>query len=351
MDDIAGRLLIWYQKNKRDLPWRRAHDPYAILVSEMMLCQTTVDTVLGYYDAFMARFPDVFALAAASEQAVLSTWQGLGYYNRARNLHKTAKQVKEASGGEFPKTYSGLTALPGVGAYIAGAVMSIAYNEPCPAVDGNVLRVISRLDGIVEDIASPSVRASIIARVREMMPKDHAGDFTQALMELGALVCRPQSPDCGDCPVKSRCAAYRQGVADKLPVRKQKSRPRAVKLWAVAALTPRSVLLEYRGHETLLANMWGLPVIEKKKGVSPESVMREKYALPLESSGETIGHVSHVFTHRRWEMDIICFRLDKEEAAEGLEWVRWEGLEDKPIPTAFKKAIDVIITDLERSGL
>ena len=346
-DHCTNDILKWYGKNKRDLPWRQTRDPYAILVSEMMLCQTTVDTVLKYYDKFMARFPDVSALASASEDAVLSAWQGLGYYSRTRHLHEAAKQT--AIAGTFPQTYEALKALPGIGDYIAGAVMSIAYDAPYPAVDGNVMRVIARLDGIAEDITSPSVRRQIARRVQEMMPPQNRGDFTQALMEMGALVCRPVSPDCAACPIRPQCKAYRQGIADKLPVKKPKSRPSTVNLWAVAVTTPRALLLEYRVNETLLKRMWGLPVIEKENGKTPEMLMSQKYAITLEN-GEMAGHVTHVFTHRRWEMDVIRFRLRKEAPVKGLEWVGWDELKDKPIPTAFQKVMDVLKKDDERNG-
>ena len=347
-DKRTNALLKWYNKNKRDLPWRHTRDPYAILVSEMMLQQTTVETVLRYYDAFLLQFPDVYKLSAASEEAVLSAWQGLGYYSRARNLHRSAKIVAEEFGGSFPQTYEDVIALPGVGAYIVGAVMSIAFDVPYPAVDGNVLRVLSRLDGIMGDVTSPAVRKDITARVQKMIPMKHAGDFTQSLMELGALVCRPVAPRCAVCPVGTYCTAYKKGIADQLPVKKKKARTQTVKLWAVAVTAPRSVLMQYRAGETLLKNMWGLPVIEKKKDVSLLSELKKRYALDM-INGKKAGHVTHVFTHRRWEMDVVHFEIKDEIAVQGLEWIRWENLKDKPIPTAFKKVMDTLQKDMRRS--
>ena len=215
----TAKLLSWYRENRRDLPWRKTSDVYAVLVSEMMLQQTTVETVLGYYERFLERFPDVQTLAAADEEEVLAAWKGLGYYSRARNLHRLAKQVA-AEDGVFPGTLEGWQKLPGVGPYIAGAVTSIALGLPHAAVDGNVLRVFSRADGIEDDIMLPQTRKRVEALVRALMPHDATSDFTQALMELGALVCRPVSPDCNLCPVADGCVARERGIVDKLPVKK-----------------------------------------------------------------------------------------------------------------------------------
>ena len=244
--------------------------------------------------------------------------------------------------GELPATYAGWIQLPGVGPYIAGAVLSIAYHQPFPAVDGNVLRVIARIDGIREDIAQPSVRRKTADRVAEMMPREHAGDFTQALMEMGALVCTPADPDCKNCPVRGACAAYRQGEVGQIPFKKPKARPRPVKLWVIAAQTEHSILLEYRRHYNLLGNMWGLPVFEQKKGDKPETLAYHKYLLHLQE-GRHIGHVSHTFTHQRWEMDVIGYHLPGETDTKGeLEWVSREQLAGKPIPVAFQKVLTII---------
>ena len=338
-------LLAWYRGHRRELPWRGSRDPYAVLVSEMMLQQTRVETAVDYYTAFMRRFPDAAALARADEAQVLSCWQGLGYYGRARRLHETAKRVA-ARGGAFPDTYDELRALPGIGPYIAGAVMSIAYDQPCPAVDGNVLRVMSRFFGLRGDISRAPVREDIEARVRQLMPPRHAGDFSQALMELGALVCRPSGADCEACPVAADCAALRENAVQEIPVKKAKAKVRTERLSAAVVHTPKAVLMQYRREETLLAGMWGLPVFEERENLVQR--MCEKHHIHL-APGCHIGHVSHVFTHRRWEVDVVSFALPKRAAAGELEWVDWEQIDCKPIPTAFKKILDIVSKERRRT--
>ena len=352
MSDPGKDVLAWYHRNKRDLPWRKTHDPYAVLVSEMMLQQTTVETVLRYYDTFMARFPDVFALGMANEETVLNCWQGLGYYRRARNLHRTARIVAEEYGGRFPQTYEEISKMPGIGPYIAGAVMSIAYDQPYPAVDGNVLRVISRLYGITEDVTKQSVKNEIETRVKEMMLPESAGDyrgprrgmplrgdFTQALMELGALVCRPGVPDCTACPWHGYCVAQAKGIANELPVKKAKKKPRPVALWASVVMAPGNVLLEHRGSETLLGQMWGVPVFEKHDDVSPDVLVRERLGIDV-GKGQMIGQVTHVFTHQRWEMDVVCYILDYPSDTP-FRWIAWDRIGEVPIPAAFLKVLDI----------
>lgn len=333
-------ILNWYWSNKRDLPWRKTNDPYAVLVSEMMLQQTRVDTVISYYHRFIDKFPDVNVLAQADETEVLAMWQGLGYYSRARNLHKLAKQVAQ-KGSVFPDSYEGWRELPGVGPYIAGAVMSIAYNIPQPAVDGNVLRVISRIDASRVDIMSITARKEVIARVMEMIPEGHAGDFTQALMELGALVCKPTSPNCEACPVKETCKAYIQGVTDVIPVKKPKKKPITVKLYALAVCTNDSILLEKRKDEGLLAKMWGLPVVEKHKDMSAADAYQNFFGAVCE--GIILGHITHGFTHQRWEMEVVLFEAERPvDSNDRMEWIRFDELKNKPIPTAFKKVLGVV---------
>lgn len=339
--NITDLLLKWYDENKRDLPWRRTSEPYAVLVSEMMLQQTRVDTVIGYYREFMRQFPNVYVLASASETDVLNAWKGLGYYSRARNLHRAAKLVVRHMDGVFPLTLEGWRELPGVGAYIAGAVMSIAMGQPCAAVDGNVLRVISRIDGLRGDIASPAARKDVEARVQRLMPQDRTSDFTQALMELGALVCKPTSPECSHCPVASRCSALAQGLVQQIPVKTPKKAPRKVEIIVAAVVCASSLLMEHRDEDVLLAGMWGLPVVDIKEGTSPEVLMKERFALEL-SKGLQIGHACHVFTHQRWEMDIRHYHIDKLcVVPENMEWIPIEDIDQKPVPKAFQKAIDI----------
>lgn len=336
---VQQELLGWYESNKRDLPWRKASGVYAVLVSEMMLQQTRVDTVIGYYERFMARFPNAAALAAASEDEVLHAWQGLGYYRRARNLHAATKMVTE-NGGVFPQTQKEWLRLPGVGHYIAGAVMSIAQGLQQPAVDGNVLRVIARLMGSKDDIALPATRKVTEKIVRGMMPKGRPGDFTQALMELGALVCTPASPKCADCPLTLYCAAYRGGTTQDIPVKTKKARPKTVRLWAAAVIFGECILLEQRG-EGLLGGMWGVPVAAREDGSADDALSRQA-GLTL-YGGTHIGRVVHVFTHQRWEMDVMRYDVSGKACTdETLEWVRIDSLGSKAVPTAFKKVLALL---------
>ncbi len=338
---MKDKLLAWYDTNKRDLPWRRRGGAYAVLVSEMMLQQTTVETVLRYYEPFLQRFPDVHALAAADEQEVLACWKGLGYYSRARNLHRIARLVVNECGGEFPESFSAWRKLPGVGPYMAGAVMSIAFGKAYPAVDGNVLRVISRAFALREDIASPAARKQTEAIVSAMMTEENAGDFTQALMELGALVCRPVSPDCAACPWQKDCAALREGIVDELPVKKPRAKVKSVALWAALIESDNEVLLHYRAGDTLLGRLWGLPVADKQEGAAAETAFFKKYGIQL-THGEAVMHAAHVFTHQRWEMDVVRYKLKKELKPDHSEWefVSWESIDEKPIPTAFMRILN-----------
>ena len=340
---MRDKLLDWYHKNKRDLPWRRRGGAYAVLVSEMMLQQTTVETVLRYYEPFLHRFPNVQALAAADEQAVLACWKGLGYYSRARNLHRIAKLVLSEYGGTFPDSHEQWLSFPGVGPYMAGAVMSIAFGKAYPAVDGNVLRVISRAFALREDITSPAARKQTEGLVRAMMTDESAGDFTQALMELGALICRPASPDCAVCPWQADCAALREGIVSELPVRKPRAKVKTVALWAALIETEDKVLLHYRSGETLLGRLWGLPVAEKSDDQTPEALFAQKYGIEL-TGGESAGHAVHVFTHQRWEMDVVRYHAKDKIKRDDSEWefVSWESIDEKPIPTAFMRILNTV---------
>ncbi len=334
-------FLNWYRKNKRDLPWRKRSDPYAVLVSELMLQQTRVDTVIAYYNAFMARFPDVFALANADEADVLHAWQGLGYYSRARNLHKLAQEVVEV-GGVFPTTYHEWQKLPGVGRYIAGAVMSIAQGQVQSAVDGNVLRVISRIDGCTDDISLPASRKKIESRVSALMPTDNTSDFTQALMELGALVCKPTSPLCADCPLRENCTAFKEGTTAQIPVKSPKRKPQRVMLWALAIICGEYILLKQRGDKELLAKMWGVPVFERTDDDFETASIENLLDLKLPRAKD-IGCVTHVFTHRLWEMRVQQFYADDfAKPAGNWEWVSFDALPTKAIPTAFAKVLNLV---------
>ncbi|WP_127463044.1 A/G-specific adenine glycosylase, partial [Paenibacillus elgii] len=260
---FSTELLSWYRRHKRDLPWRRSRNPYHIWVSEIMLQQTRVDTVIPYFNRFMDKFPTVEALAEAPEDEVLKAWEGLGYYSRARNLQSAVREVKERYGGVVPDTKEEVSSLKGVGPYTTGAILSIAYNKPEPAVDGNVMRVLSRYFLIEDDIMKGSTRVSMEKLAQELIPEGAAGDFNQALMELGALVCTPKSPSCLTCPVMAHCAGRAAGVEESLPVKTKAKPPRPERRYAVviegAAEHAGRVLIRQRPAEGLLARLWELP--------------------------------------------------------------------------------------------
>lgn len=260
---FSRELLAWYNRSKRDLPWRRHRNPYYIWVSEIMLQQTRVDTVIPYFHRFIDKFPTVEALADAPEEDVLKCWEGLGYYSRARNLQSAAREVKEQYGGEVPADRKAVSDLKGVGPYTTGAILSIAYNQPEPAVDGNVMRVLSRYFLIEEDIMKGSTRAFMEGLVVELIPEGEASNFNQALMELGALVCTPKSPQCLTCPVMEHCAGRIAGMEESLPV-KTKAKPprpeyRSVALVEGVGAEKGKILIRQRPSEGLLARMWELP--------------------------------------------------------------------------------------------
>lgn len=321
---FSQHLLEWYMRNKRDLPWRRHRNPYYIWVSEIMLQQTRVDTVIPYFHRFIERFPTVEDLADAPEQDVLKCWEGLGYYSRARNLQTAAKQVKELHGGQVPDDKQSVFALKGVGPYTAGAVLSIAFNKPEPAVDGNVMRVLSRYFLIEEDIMKGSTRSFMEGLVVELIPEGRASDFNQALMELGALVCTPKSPHCLTCPVMEHCSARLEGVEESLPVKTKAKPPRPE--FRVVALVEGSgehagkVLIRQRPQEGLLARMWELPhvqVPQSRSGRLPDEPAMDILAGALLEEGITArptGYMmdaEHTFSHIHWNLQVYSCREEE----------------------------------------
>lgn len=279
---FSRELLVWYRANRRDLPWRRNKDPYRIWVSEIMLQQTRVDTVIPYYNRFMERFPTVQALAEAPEEEVLKCWEGLGYYSRARNLQAGAKEVMRLHGGSIPDDVTAVAALKGVGPYTRGAIMSIAFNRSEPAVDGNVMRVLSRYMCLDDDIAKSSTRVRMELLAQSLIPEGAAGDFNQGLMELGALICTPKSPGCLICPVMAHCAGRLAGREKELPI-KTKAKPPRPEL-RLAALVEGSgehagrILVRQRPDSGLLAKMWELPHILSASAEAPPARKRGRPA-------------------------------------------------------------------------
>ena len=311
-------LLEWYRVCKRDLPWRRMRNPYTALVAELMLQQTRVEAVKERYVQFLEAFPTPEVLAAASEEEVLKLWEGLGYYSRARNLHKAAKVIAEHG---FPQTFEGVRALPGVGDYTAGAVCSIALGLPAPAVDGNVLRVLSRLYADDSNIDDAATKPAYAALLREAYPADTA-DFCEALMELGAIVCVPNgAPLCGECPWKTLCRAHLSGMEDAYPVRKEKKARRIVEATVCVLKCGEKYALEKRPEKGLLAGLWQFPFFE---GNVPD------FGKPIAEK-----HAKHIFTHVEWRM--TGKRIDVCEELPPYTWVTAQELREKyAVPSAFK---------------
>lgn len=342
---IATDLLCWYDTAKRDLPWRRDKDPYRIWVSEIMLQQTRVETVIPYYERFIREFPDIYALAEALEDKVVKCWEGLGYYSRVRNLHTAVKEVATAYGGKVPDNPREFRTLPGVGDYTAGAVMSIAYDLPVAAVDGNVLRVFSRLVAIHEPVDMPLIKRGIAKLVKEMIPPGRAGDFNQALMELGALVCIPSNPRCDRCPIAQNCAGYQQGIAADLPNKRREKAPRKEMRVAGLLCQEDTFLIVQRPGTGLLAGLWEFPGCEVRNGeTEPEALERLLLGWGLAVNGmEKFWDVSHTFSHIHWDVGVYFVQWSvkmQENIQPNRAWVTLEQMKDYAFPRVFKKIIE-----------
>jgi A/G-specific adenine glycosylase len=308
---LRASLLRWYRRHRRDLPWRRTRDPWAIWVSEAMLQQTRVETVIPYYERFLHRFPDVGTLARADLEDVLGLWAGLGYYSRARHLHGAARVVMERFGGRIPGSAEELRTLPGVGRYTAGALASIAFDRPEPVLDGNVTRVLARLHGIREDVGRPAVQARLWDEAASLARGPQPGDLNQALMELGARVCTPRRPDCPGCPVAAACRARRAGEVEAIPRPRRRPAPRRVRAVAVLVVRRGRVLAVRRAETGLLGGLWELPGSEIGARERPERALGPalEAATGLAVRGvEPLGVVTHLFTHRRVETHVFRAR-------------------------------------------
>ena len=332
---LPERLLEWYAAGHRDLPWRRDREPYHVWLSEVMLQQTRVEAVKGYYRRFLAELPDIPALAACPPDRLAKLWEGLGYYSRMRNLQKAAQVIVSAHGGVFPREYDAIRALPGVGDYTAGAIASICFGLPEPAVDGNVLRVLSRVTDDAAPVTDAAVKREYAARLREIYPAGRCGDFTQSLMELGATVCGPNSqPQCALCPLASLCLARANGTALLRPVKAPKKEKRTEEKTVFILRCGTRIAVRRRPEQGLLAGLWELPNVDGKCSAQQALAQAERWGVhPRElcrSSEKT-----HIFTHIRWELR--GFYIECAEAAPLFTWgdpARFR--QDIALPTAFR---------------
>ena len=332
---LPGALLPWYEENRRDLPWRKDKDPYHIWVSEIMLQQTRVEAVKGYYARFLQVLPTVSDLAKADDELLHKLWEGLGYYSRVRNLKKAAGQIMERHGGVFPAGHAQVSDLAGIGPYTAGAVCSIAFNLPTPAVDGNVLRLISRLTDDDTPIDKPAYRKQITENLASIYP-DRAGDFTQALMELGATICGPnRKPDCHLCPCKAFCLGYQNGTAEDLPVKKAKPQRRQEDKTVFILSCDGFYALRKRPDKGLLAGLWEFPNVTGKLDMKAAVSEVEKSGLKVK---EVIRQVEkkHVFTHVEWGMSGVY--LEVKEKTGDYVWLSADQISGQmALPTAFRQ--------------
>ena len=331
MENIAPALLDWFYANRRILPFREDPTPYHVWLSEIMLQQTRVSAALPYYERFLAALPDIPALAGCEEEKLHKLWEGLGYYSRVRNLQKAAKIVCTQYGGQLPADYNALLALPGIGEYTAGAIASISFGLPVPAVDGNVLRVFARLYNDPRLVTDPQVKREFTARVMEHQPPAKAGDYNQALMELGALVCVPNgAPLCEQCPLASLCEARRAGTALELP---HKAAPKARRIEPVTVVLAEDAeerfLLQQRPQKGLLAGLWQ-PLLWEGEALSAEEVCARLEALGLACEGiEPLPAAKHIFSHIEWRMSGYSVCVGSAEAPTGCVWASREQLQNE----------------------
>ena len=337
LEEIVVPLLEWYDKQKRTLPWRSKPTPYRVWVSEIMLQQTRVEAVKPYFARFMKELPTVKKLAACPEEELLKLWEGLGYYNRVRNMQKAAQILVEENKGEVPAQFEELIKLPGIGKYTAGAISSIAFGIPVPAVDGNVLRVITRITADERDIAKDSVKQAIARDIQEIIPMRRAGDFNQALIELGAIVCVPNGPaKCSQCPVAHLCEARKKEIATELPKKTPKKARTIEKKTVLLIKDGDKAAIRKRPKKGLLAGLYELPNVEGELSEDEALEIVKSYDLaPLFI--QKLEDSKHIFTHKEWHMTGYAIRVEELEGEkEGMLFVERKTIEEQyPIPSAF----------------
>ncbi|MDE6659378.1 MAG: A/G-specific adenine glycosylase [Eubacterium sp.] len=327
-------LLPWYKQNARILPWRKDTEPYHIWISEIMLQQTRVEAVKDYYLRFLKQLPDIHTLAEVPESQLLKLWEGLGYYNRARNLQKAAQVIEMQYSGQFPNQYEKIRALPGIGPYTAGAISSICFNLPCAAVDGNVLRIITRMTENSAPIDLAQTKTDIANQLERIYPKNACGTFTQALMELGATICTPKSPKCEACPAKAFCQAYAHNTMINYPVKLPKKDKRIEDRTVFLLQYENKYAITKRNEGGLLSGLWQLPNILGKMDAEQALNTADSFGVQPAELYQQLNRV-HIFTHIKWQM--TCYHIRCTKAPNDFTWATAEEIETTyALPTAFR---------------
>lgn len=349
--DFRERLITWYDKNKRELPWRGSDDPYRIWLSEIMLQQTRVDQALPYFERFIEKFPTVEDLADAGQQEVLKAWEGLGYYSRARNLHQAAKTIVGEFGGEIPDSWDAITSLKGVGPYTASAVLSIAYRKPHAVLDGNVIRVLARYFAIEEDVRDSSTRKILQEQADELLDRDRPGDFNQALMELGALVCTPANPSCEACPVQAGCTAYSTLKAGVLPYKSPSGKKPHHQIGVGICFNENGeVLIARRPEDAMLGGLWEFPGGKKKENESIEETvtreLKEELGVAVRVD-RPFMKLDHAYSHFKITLHAyLCTIIEgtpDPKTGNAVKWVPVSRLEDFPFPRANRRLTEKLV--------
>lgn len=340
-EQLPNILLPWYRQNARALPWRQDTEPYHIWISEIMLQQTRVEAVRTYYLRFIEQLPDIHALADVSEDQLFKLWEGLGYYNRARNLQKAARVIETEYNGHFPTRYEDIRALPGIGPYTAGAIASICFNQPYAAVDGNVLRIITRMTENKAPIDLIQTKNDIAARLEKVYPKNECGQFTQALMELGATVCTPKFTKCNECPANNFCRAYAGGTVSNYPVKQPKKDKRLEERTVFLLQCSDKYALARRTETGLLSGLWQLPNLPEKMTVQQALQAAEAFGVRPAELYRQMQRV-HVFTHIKWQM--TCYHILCTEKTADFVWANAQEIQTKyALPTAFRMFFESIL--------
>jgi A/G-specific adenine glycosylase len=345
--DFQELLFAWYESNRRILPWRESKEPYRIWVSEIMLQQTRVKAAQPYFERFIAKFPTVQSLAQADEQDLLKYWEGLGFYRRVFNMQKTAVLISQKWAGRFPADYETLLHLPGIGPYTAAAISSIAFEQKQPVLDGNVMRVIARFFSVSENIMEGKTKKKLAELLHSIFPDERFGDFNQAMMELGSLVCLPKNPSCSTCPLKSFCQAFKQNLQMVIPHREPKIKVKKSRRYHFICQFENQFLLNKRPKRGLLANFWEFPGVEAANLEKARTQFRQKYGIDLPKMNYLFSY-KHIFSHRIWQIRV--YHVSLQAKIEDFTFVSKDELAKIALPTAFKKMRDFIIPSEEKAG-